>query len=58
MILGDLATSIGAEAKEGIVGGISARKEEEDEAKRERIVSGTMNPRYYFLSQPMYLSNN
>ena len=57
MILGDLVTSIGAGAKEGIVGWISARKEEEGEGKRGRIVSGTMNPRYYFLSQPMYLSN-
>ena len=58
VILGNLVTSIRAGAKEGIVGGISARKEEEGEGKRRRIVSGTMNPRYYFLSQPMYLSNN
>ena len=53
VILGDLVTSIGAGAKEGIVGGISAGKEEEGEGKRGRIVSGMMNPRYYFLSQPM-----
>ena len=54
MILGNLVTSIGSGAKEGIKDGISARKEEEGEGKRGRIVSGTMNPKYYFLSQPMY----
>ena len=53
MILGDLVTSIRAGAKEGIVGGISAGNEEEGEGKRGRIVSCTMNPKYYFLSQPM-----
>ena len=55
MILGDLVTSIGAGTKEGIIGGVSGRKEEGGEAKRGRIVSGTMNN---FLSQPMYKSNN
>ena len=48
MILGNLVTSIGSGAKEGIEDGISARKEEEGEGKRGRIVSGTMNPKYYF----------
>ena len=53
VILGNLVTSIGAGAKEGIVGGISAGNEEEGEGKRGRIVSGTVNPKYYFLSQLM-----
>ena len=53
VIPGDLVTSIGSGANEGIVGGISAGNEEEGEGKRGRIVSCTMNPKYYFLSQPM-----
>ena len=42
MILGDLVTSIGARAKEGIVGGISFENEGDGEGKRGRIVSGAM----------------
>ena len=34
VILGDLVTSIGAGAKEGVVGGISVGKEGEGEGKR------------------------
>ena len=40
VILGDLTTSIGAEAKESIVGEISAGKEGDGEGKRGWIVSG------------------
>ena len=43
MILGDLVTSIGARAKEGIVGGISVENEGDGEGKRGRIVSGAMD---------------
>ena len=43
VIPGDLVTSIGAGAKEGIVGGISAGNEGDREGKRGRIVSGAMD---------------
>ena len=43
VILGNLVTSIGAGAKEGIVGGISAGNEGDLEGKRGRIVSGAMD---------------
>ena len=43
VILGDLVTSIGSGAKEGIVGGISAGNEGDREGKRGRIVSGAMD---------------
>ena len=43
MILGDLVTSIGARAKEGIVGGISVENKGDGEGKRGRIVSGAMD---------------
>ena len=50
VILGNLVTIIGAGAKEGIVGGISAGNEGDREGNRGRIVQS----RYYFPSQPMY----
>ena len=43
VFLGDLVTSIGAGAKEGIVGGVSAGNEGDGEGKRGRIVSGAMD---------------
>ena len=43
VILGDLVTSIGAGAKEGIAGGISAGNEGDREGNRGRIISGAMD---------------
>ena len=43
VILGDLVSSIGAGAKEGMVGEISTGKKEEGAVKRGWIVSGAMN---------------
>ena len=43
VILGNLVTSIGAGAKEGIVGGISSGNEGDHEGKRGQIVSGAMD---------------